>query len=86
MAVIQSFHCGSVEVNPTSIYEDAGLITDLALWVKDLCCCELWCRLQTQLGRGIAKAVGQAGSYNSDSTPSLTTSICHRDSHKKKKK
>ena len=26
-----------------------GLIPGLALWVKDLGCCELWCRLQLDL-------------------------------------
>ena len=29
-------HCGTVVTNPTSIREDAGLIHDLAQWVKDL--------------------------------------------------
>ena len=39
---------------------------------------ELWCRLQTQLGSHIAVTVAEAGSYSSDSTPSLGTSICHK--------
>ena len=47
---------------------------------------ELWCRLQTRRGSGIAVAVGWAGSDNSDLTPSLGTSICHRCSPKKTKK
>ena len=51
-----------------------------------LCCHELWCRLQTQLGSHIAVAVGEAGSCSSDSTTSLGTSIWSRCSPKKKKK
>ena len=39
---------------------------------------ELWYRLQTQLGCQVAVAVVEAGSYSSDSTRSLGTSICHR--------
>ena len=30
-----SSHCGSVEMNPTSIREDAGLTPGLTQWVKD---------------------------------------------------
>ena len=41
--------------------------------LKMRCCCELWCRLQTQLGSGAAGA--GASSYSSDSTPSLGTSL-----------
>ena len=37
-------------------------------------CQELWCRSQTQLKSDVAVAV--AGSYTSDLTPSLGTSIC----------
>ena len=49
-------------------------------------CCELWCRLQTQLGSHVAVAVVWAGSYSSDSTPGLGTSICFGGGPKKKKK
>ena len=40
------------------------------------CCRELWCRLQTRLGSGVAMAVAVAGSNSLDWTPSLGTSIC----------
>ena len=57
-------------------------LSGLKLW----CCHELWCRLKRQLGPHAAVAVAQAGSYSSDLTLSLGTSICHRRSPKKKKK
>ena len=44
---------GSVEMNPTSIHEDTGLVSGLRIRG----CCELWCRLQTELVSGIAVAV-----------------------------
>ena len=43
--------------NPTRNHEVAGSIPSLAQWVKDLCCHELWCRSQMQLGSGVAVAV-----------------------------
>ena len=55
------------------------------------CCCELWYRSQMQLRSRVAVAVVLAGSYSSDLTPSLGTSICcgaalKRPKKKKKKK
>ena len=67
------------------------------MWVRSLtslsglriwCCCELWCRLQTQFRSGVAVAVAVAvaGSCSSDLTPSLRTSMCHRECGPKKEK
>ena len=42
--------------NPISISEDMGLIPGLTQGVKDLALQQLWCRLQMQLGYGIAVA------------------------------
>ena len=61
-------------------------------WVQSLAslrvqhCHELWCKLQTQLGSGIAVAVAWAASNSSHWTPSLGISICHEYSPKKAKK
>ena len=55
-------------------------------------CCKLWYRLQTLLGSRVAVAVAVAGSYCSNLTPSLGTSICwgrpkkKKEAKKKKKK
>ena len=46
-------------------------------------CREMWCRLQTCLRSCVAVAVVQASGYNSESTPSLGTSICHECGLKK---
>ena len=55
-------------------------LTGLRIW----CCCELWCRSQTQLESGIALAVVLSGSHSSKLAPTLGTSICHRCSPKKR--
>ena len=47
-------------------------------------CHELWCRLRVWLRSDVA--VAQAGSYSSDGTPSLGTSICLGYGPKKGKK
>ena len=49
-------------------------------------CCELWCRSQTRLASHIAEAVAMAGSYSSNWTPSLGTSICRERGPKKQNK
>ena len=43
--------------NPTRNDETAGSTPGLAQWVKDLCCRELWCRLQVWLSSRVAVAV-----------------------------
>ena len=65
--------------NPTRIHE--GLVQ----WVKDQCCCELWCSSQMWLGSGIAVAVVYASSCSCYWTPSLGTSICLECGPKKTK-
>ena len=47
-------------------------------------CHEWWCRSQTLFGSHVAMTVAEAGSYSSDLTPSLGTSICHSAALKKK--
>ena len=49
---------GSVEINPTGIYEDVGSIPGLTQWLRIWHCHELWCRSQTGLGFCAAVAVG----------------------------
>ena len=62
--------------NLTSIHEDAVQSWALISGLRVRCCCELWCREQTQLRSHAAVAVVQATSYISDLTPSLGTAIC----------
>ena len=76
---------GAVETNLTSTHEEVGSIPGLTQWVGDWCCSELWYRLQTWLRSCVAVSLAQAGSCNSDSTPSLGTSICYGYSPKKRK-
>ena len=58
-------------MNSASIREDAGLIPDLAQWVKGLTLPELWCRSQTWLRSGVAMAMTLASSCSSDLTSTL---------------
>ena len=81
-----SSHHGSVVTNPTSVHEDAGLILTPFSGLRIPCCHELWCMWQMRLRSGVAMAVVQAGSYSSDSMPSLGTSICCRIGPKKQNK
>ena len=76
-------HGGAVVTNPTSVHENAGSIPGLDKWVSNLGLCELWCRSQMCLGSCVAVAVLEAGSYSSDSTPSLGTYICRGHGPKK---
>ena len=66
----------------------------MRMWVRSLAslrglriwsCHKLWCRLQTQLGSGVAGAGAGPGSCSSNSKPSLGTSISHDCGSTKKK-
>ena len=70
-------------------------LASMRTWVRSLAsisglriphCHELWCRSQTRLGSRVAVAVVQDGSYSSDLTPSLGTSICHGNGPRKGRK
>ena len=52
-----SSSCGTVETNPTSIHEDAGLILGLTQWAGIWGFRELWGGLQTRLRSCVAVAV-----------------------------
>ena len=77
-----SSHCGTVEMNPSRDHKVADSLSGLSIQ----CCSELWHMSQTQLRSGIAVAMVQAGSYSSNQTPSLGTSICCRCSPKQTKR
>ena len=80
-----SSRCGTAEMNPMRIHEDAGSIPGFTRGSGIWRCCELRCRSQTQLGSQVAVAVVQAGGCSSDSTPSLGPSTCLRCGPKKQK-
>ena len=72
---MQSSRHGTVETNLTRNHEVVGF--------DPWCCRDLWCRLQTWLGSGVAVAVVWAVSCSSDSAPILGTSVCHKWGPKK---
>ena len=78
-----SSHYGAAETNLTRNHEVVGLIPALLSGLRIWRCRELWSRLQMRLGSCIAVAVAQDGSYSSDQTSSLGTSVCHKCSPKK---
>ena len=85
---------GQLLTNLTKNHEVSGLIPGLAQ-VSGLIpglarlriqgCHELWCRPQTRLGSHVAVALVWAGSYSSDSTPSLGTSMALEKAKRQKK-
>ena len=74
----RSSHCGTAEMNPTSIHEVEGWVPGLAHGLGIWCCRYhgLWCRSQTLLRSRVAVAVAQASSCSFRSTSSLGTSMC----------
>ena len=70
--------------NLTSIHEDVDSILASISGLRIWHCRELWCRLQTQLGSGVAVAV--ASGCSSNSTSSLGISVCHGCGPKKQKR
>ena len=54
---VGSSHCGTAEMNPTSILEDRVQFLALPSGLRIWHCCELWCGSQTWLGSHVAMAV-----------------------------
>ena len=77
MAQQKQIRLGTMRLRVQSLSSLSGL----RIWR----CYEWRCRVQTRLGSGMAMAVVQAGSYSSNLTLSLGSSICHECSSKKKK-
>ena len=73
--IVRSSFCGAVETKSTRNHEIAVQSLDLLNGLRIWHCHELRCSLQMQLRSQFAEAL--AGSYSSDSTPTLGTSICH---------
>ena len=73
-----------METNLTSNHEDTGSIP--GLWVKDQHCCELWCRLQMQLGSGIAVAAATAPIQPLAWEPPYAMEVAQEKAKRQKKK
>ena len=71
--------------NPTSVHEEVGSIPGVAQWLRGAVLLQAETQSQMWLGSGVVTLV-QAGSFSSDSTPGLGTSVCCGCSPKKKKK
>ena len=86
MALIRVPTCGSGGEELTSPLVRIWVRSLASLWVKDLALLRAEGRLQMCLVSDVAVAVAVAGSYSSDSTSSLGTSICCKFGPKKQKK